>query len=396
MVRLATTFTLAALAAALLAGCNQQAESAKRAGPPPALVTATVVQPRTIEVGEQVVGSLESVVDPSLGAEVAGRVTKVHAFTGKKVARGELLAEIDPQDFEIQSRVDAAETARLQSLLEQQERVLERQQKLVAQGFISQNAVDDARTQRNALREQIAGAKARADQTRRSLGKARVVSPIDGEVEVQIVAAGDFVKVGDPMFRLVGMQRLHAHLPLPENADRIIKPGLRVRLSVPSGPGRELEAKIDEIRPTVGTANRALDAIVKFDNDGTFRGGGSVNAKIVIAVREQMLTVPEQSVVLRPAGKVVYVVTEQDGKLTAQQRIVETGIRQEGYYEVLKGLAPGDRVAVDGAGFLTHGAVVALPKPAAGKGVAEGKKAGSPGGDKGGEKSGGKSAAAKG
>lgn len=376
MVRLLSTMALAAVATALLSGCNREAESAKRAGPPPALVTATVVQPRTIEVGEQVVGSLEAVVDPSVGAEVAGRVTKVHAFTGKKVARGDLLAEIDPQDFEIQSRVDAAETARLESLLAQQERVVERQQKLVAQGFISQNALDDAVTQRAALREQILGAKARADQTRRSLGKARVVSPIDGEVEVQIVAAGDFVKVGDPMFKLVGTARLHAHLPLPENSDRVIKPGLRVRLSAPAEPGRALEAKIDEIRPTVGATNRALDAIVKFDNDGTFRGGGSVDAKIVLAVRENALTVPEQSVVLRPAGKVVFVVTEQDGRLTAQQRLVETGIRQDGYYEILKGLAPGERVAVDGAGFLTNGTLVALPKPAAAKGVAEGKKGG--------------------
>ncbi len=364
-----------AAACAALAGCGREAESSRRpAGPPPALITATVVQPRTIEVGEQVVGSLEAVVDPSLGAEVAGRVTRVHAFTGKKVAKGDLLAEIDPQDFEIQARADAADIARLESLLEQSQRMLERQQKLVAQGFISQNAVDDAVAQRNALREQIAGATARADQTRRNLGKARVSSPIDGEVEVQVVAAGDFVKVGDPMFKLVGTHRLHAHLPLPENTDRIIKPGLRVRLSVPAQPGRELEAKIDEIRPTVGAANRSLDAIVKFDNDGTFRGGGSVNAKIVIAVREQALTVPEQSVVLRPAGKIVYVVAEQDGKLTAQQRLVETGIRQDGYYEVLKGLAPGERVAVDGAGFLTNGAVVALPKPAAAKGVAKGEK----------------------
>ena len=44
-------------------------------------------------------------------------------------------------------------------------------------------------------------------------------------------------------------------------------------------------------------------------------------------------------------------------------RAVETGARQDGYYEIVKGLAPGDRVAVDGAGFLTDNAVVALPKP---------------------------------
>jgi RND family efflux transporter MFP subunit len=348
----------------LVAGCGGDADSAKKAlGPPPALVSAIVVQARDLEIVENVVGSLENVVDPSLGAEVAGRVVRVHAFTGKKVARGELLAEIDPQDFEIQSRGDAAEIARLQSLLAQSERLVERQQKLVAQGFISQNAVDDAVAQRNALRESIAVAGARAEQTRRSLGKTRVVAPIDGEVEVQVVAAGDYVKVGDPLFKLVGTGRLHAHLPLPEASGPSLRPGLKVRLYAPSAPDKSVEAKIDEIRPTVGTQNRALDAIVKFDNDGSFRGGGSVNARIVLAVREKALTVPEQSVVLRPAGKVVYVLVEQEGKLVAQQRRVETGVRQDGYYEIVKGLAPGERVAVDGAGFLTNNAVVALPKP---------------------------------
>jgi RND family efflux transporter MFP subunit len=169
--------------------------------------------------------------------------------------------------------------------------------------------------------------------------------------------------VGDPLFKLVGTGRLHAHLPLPEASGPSIRPGLKVRLSAPSAPDKALEAKIDEIRPTVGAQNRALDAIVKFDNDGSFRGGGSVNARIVLAVREKALTIPEQSVVLRPAGKVVYVLAEQEGKLVAQQRLVETGVRQDGYYEIVKGLAPGDRVAVDGAGFLTNNAVVALPKP---------------------------------
>jgi len=71
--------------------------------------------------------------------------------------------------------------------------------------------------------------------------------------------------------------------------------------------------------------------------------------------------VPEESVVLRPAGAVVYAVRE--GR--AQQRVVETGLRQDGRQEIRKGIAAGDVVAVDGAAFLTEGAAVALPKPEA-------------------------------
>jgi membrane fusion protein (multidrug efflux system) len=346
-----------------LAGCGRDAESARKvAGPPAVLITVTKVEPRALEVYEEVVGTLENVIDPTIGAEVAGRVTRVLGFTGKKVKRGDALAEIDAVDFEIQGRADAAEIARLRTLLAQQERVVQRQLALVKQGFIAQNAADDAVAQRNALREQLAAALARAEASRRGMVKSRVVAPIDGEIETQIIAVGDYVKLGDPLFRLVGVQRMRARLPLPETAAARLKAGLRVQLVSPAALQHPVEARIDEIKPTVGIANRALEAIVNFQNVGAgLRGGGSVNARIVVATREGALMVPEESVVLRPAGKVVYAV--RAGR--AEQRLVETGLKQDGLYEILKGIAPGEVVAVDGAGFLTHGAAVTLPKPKA-------------------------------
>jgi len=362
----------AALGLALVAGCGGDAESAKRpAGPRAVLITAVSVQPRSLEVYEEVVGSVENIADPKISAEVAGRVTRVLGFTGKKVKQGDLLAEIDAQDFQIQSRGDTAEIKRLQALLANQERVVERQQKLVSQGFISQNALDEALAQRTVLREQLAAARVRAESTGRSLGKTRVVAPIDGEIETQVVATGDYVKVGDPLFALVGMSRLRAHLLFPESAANRIRPGLKVTLESPAAPGHTVETRIDDIKPTVNAGNRALDAIVRFDSDdGAFRGGGSVNARVVIEVKPDALMVPEQSVVLRPAGKVVYVVTE--GRVA--QRQVQTGLKQDGWQEIVKGLAAGEVIAADGAGFLSDGAAVTLPEagaPRAGKGKAK-------------------------
>jgi membrane fusion protein, multidrug efflux system len=335
----------------------RKAEKSAGKGPQAVLITAAVVQPRTLEVYEEVLGTIENVIDPTVGAEVAGRVTRVAGFAGKKVARGDVIAEIDAADFQIQARADQAEIGRLTGLLEQQERVVERNKKLVGQGFISQNAIDDAITQRNALRQQLAAARARADQTSRGLTKSRVVAPVDGEIETQVVAVGDFVKVGDPLFRMVGMQEMRVHLLLPEAAATRIKPGLKVVLSPPAAPEQLLEARIDEIKPTLGVNNRAIDAIVKISGAGAlFRGGGTVNARIVTASHDGALMVPEQSVVLRPAGKVVYAL---EGNV-ARQRIVETGMRQDGLQQILKGVAAGETVAADGAGFLTDGAAVTV------------------------------------
>ena len=357
----------AAVAAYLFSGdgrANQarKAERSKSGAARSVLIGTVVVQPRALEVYEEVVGSLENVMDPKIAAEVAGRVTRVLAFTGKKVKQGELLAEIDAQDFEIQSRGDTAEIKRLQALLANQERIVERQQKMVSQGFISQNALDEALAQRAVLREQLSAARARAESTGRSLGKTKVVAPIDGEIESQVVASGDYVKVGDPLFTVVGTQRMRAHLLFPENASNRIRPGLKVQLESPAAPGRPIDSTIVEIKPTVNAGNRALDAIVRFEtNDNAYRGGGSVNARVVLQTKPDALMVPEESVVLRPAGKVVYVVKE--GRVA--QRTVETGLKQEGLQEVLKGLSPGEVIATDGAGFLSDGAAVTLAKPRA-------------------------------
>ena len=326
----------AAIAAYLFSGdgrANQarKAATSKAGASRAVLIGTTVAQKHTLEIYEEVVGSLENAMDPKISAEVAGRVTRVLAFTGKKVKRGELLAEIDAQDFEIQSRGDTAEIKRLQALLANQERVVERQQKLVGQGFLSQNALDEALAQRAVLREQLSAARARAETTGRCLGQTKVVAPIDGEIEAPVVAQGDYGKV---------------------------------RLESPAAPGRSVETAIDEIKPTVNAGNRALDAIVRFESDdGGFRGGGSVNARVVVEVKQGALMIPEQSVVLRPAGKVVYVI--DNGRAT--QRIIETGMKQDGLQEVVKGLAPGEVIATDGAGFLSDGAAVTLADAAKGK-----------------------------
>lgn len=349
------------IALLLVAGCGQKAEQ-KKSGPPPALITATQVKSGAFEVTEDTLGTLEALVDPRLGAEVAGKVIQVLAFAGKKVSGGETLAVIDATDLGLQAQADQAEARRLEALLAQQEKLVDRQEALVSKGFISRNAADDARAQRAAIAEQLAAARARAGLGQRNLGKTRVVAPADGVVENQLVSAGDYVKVGDPLFQFVSNRKLRAHLPYPETAAARLKAGQTVRLTSPQAPGRVFEGRIADLRPALADGSRALTAVVDIDNqDGALRAGGTVNASVQLAAKEAALLVPEQSVVLRPAGKVVYAVV--DGK--AQQRVVQAGAKRGGLVEILAGLKEGETVALDGAGFLTNGAAVTIKEAAA-------------------------------
>ena len=189
------------------------------------LVTAAVVQPRTLEVYEDVVGTIENVIDPTVGAEVAGRVTRVTGFTGKKVAR----ARCSPRSTRRTSRSSRAATGRDRPA-HQPARAAGARGRAPARSWSARASSRRTRSttpiaQRNALRQQLAAARARADATGRSLTKSRVVAPVDGEIETQIVAVGDYVKLGDPLFKLVGVQEMRVHLLLPEAAATRIKPG---------------------------------------------------------------------------------------------------------------------------------------------------------------------------
>ncbi len=335
----------------LLTACGKPAEE-KKSGPPATLITVTQVTQGEFEVVEETLGTLEVLADPKVGAEVAGRVTQVLARTGKMVKTGEVLAVIDPGDVALQHRADDAEARRLEVLEE-------RQLALVAKGFLSKSAGENATAQRDVAR-------ARADISRRSLEKTQVRAPMDGVVEIQIVAPGDYVKLGDPLFQLVAPKKLRAHLPFPESAASRLKLGQAVRLTSPTAPGKIYESTIRDIRPGIVEGSRTLDVLVDIDNnDGALRGGGTVNATVSLAAKASALTVPEQSVVLRPAGKVVYVIVDENGQKKAQQKVIKAGAKRGGRVEVLEGLVGAETVALDGAGFLTNNTAVAIKEATA-------------------------------
>ena len=127
-----------------------------------------------------------AVKDPAIAAEVAGKVVKMLARAGQSVKKGQLLAQIDPTDTEYQAASDQGEIARLEALLVQQERMVARQTELLQKNFISKNALDDVTAQRDALKNQLASARAKAGLSRNNVGKTRVVAPFDGIIEVQI------------------------------------------------------------------------------------------------------------------------------------------------------------------------------------------------------------------
>ena len=166
---------------------------------------------------------------------------------------------------------------------------------------------------------------------------------------------GEFVREGDPIVQIVSSQRLRAHLPFPEHVGATLKPGLKVRLNTPTSE-KTVEAIIHELKPMITEGSRTVDVIADIVDAPGWQAGASVTGSVVLGTQPAAMMVPEQSLVLRPAGDVVYVM--RDNK--AYQAIVKTGMRQNGLVEITDGITENDVIVVDGAGFLTDKALVKL------------------------------------
>ncbi len=335
--RIVAAFFAAALL--LAGGCKKKEEAQAGKGPRAVPVIAAKAELRPVEIREESVGYIEGSEAPAISAEVSGRVLAVLADNGAPVRAGGVLARIDDGDLRL--RHEAALAAASNA-----EKNVARLKNLFAEKVIPENQLDDAQTQLTGLRSQLAAAA-------RDLKRAAVTSPLDGKVQSRLVAEGDYVNPGKPMFVIAGGGHMQIHLPFPESIANRFAAGQAVRLTTPMDPA-VMEGKISEIRPLIASGSRSVDVIVNRNNPGGWMPGASVTGSVLLDFRKAAVLVPSLCVVLRPAGEVVYVIEGDKARAVP----VQTGVRQDGMVEITSGLKGDETLAADGASYLTDGAAV--------------------------------------
>lgn len=346
---------LVLLAAVLLAACSEKKDAA--AGEPRRTpITVTQARKDRVEAVERSVGRLEATAAPALAAETSGRVVRLLVDGGSVVRKGQVLAELDGEPQRLAVASARANVDRLEALLGNQTRTVKRYQELRSKA-VSESMLEDAMSQQSARQAELADARARLAEAQYRLQRTQIRSPVDAVVERRLISVGDFVSPGMPVVTIVGKGSLRAVLPFPERLSGQLVPGQAVTLEQPARPDSRIEGTITEVRPMVGTNNRALEVLVQMPRGNDWPPGGTVSARVVIAARDGVV-VPTAAVVRRPTGEVVYVVSGDK----AAERKVTVGVRTSETAEILTGLDGTETVVLSGAGFLTDGALVAARK----------------------------------
>ena len=321
-------------------------------------ITVSTTTATTMNLNEEdsVMGMIYSRSSPDIAAEVSGRVISVIADIGDAVDKGQVLAQIDSEKYDLQLAQSKAEIARLSALLVNQELDLKRAEKLFKDNLVSEEMVDRTRAEFNALSEQINADNAQLRNSERLIEETEIKAPIKTKVAAKHIDIGDFVQNGMIVYELVDTKNLRVGLSFPEYQSLKLKKGLKVFLTTPTSIDENVETVIKEIKPNVNSNNRSITAIVDFDNPGSWVPGASTQARIILSTYQDALVLPQLAVVRRSVGDVVYLIQND----TAVEQQVDTGIEKDGLVHIKSGLKNGDIVALDGAGFLTNGTQIKI------------------------------------
>lgn len=349
-------------------GCSsttgEDPKKIEKVGKPPVAVEVFKVSASTVSEGIDVVGSLSAKFGTDVKSEYTGIVAEVYVTEWVRVAKGTPLARLDTREADLvlskaQMAVDVAKANLLQAEVaaNRANREYERLLKLKEAGLVTQQALDDGLTEKEAAAARIATARAqikaaeeevRYTQTRLSKGIIR--SPMDGVVSLRNVNVGDFVgEMGaKPMFRIVDNSILDLTVNVPSGEMGSVHVGQPLTFSTDALPGKTFSGKVKFINPAVNEADRSVKVVAEVQNvDEQLKGGLFAKGRIMTGTRAGVLKVPQTALLTWdvPAKKAEVFVVDGD---TARRQTVRTGNISGDRVEIPSGLTPGQQVITRG------------------------------------------------
>ena len=349
-------------------GCSATGEDKKpneKVGQrPPVAVEVTKVTAANITDGIEVIGTLSSKFGAEVKSEYTGIVAEVYVTEWVQVEKGTPLARLDTREGELvlkkaQTAVEIAKANLMQVEVaaNRANREYERALKLKEAGLITQQNLDDARTEREAAAVRISAAKAQiqaaeedVEHAQTRLSKAIIRSPRKGVISWRNVNAGDYVgEMGaKPMFRIVDNRVLELTVTVPSGEMGAVRMGQALTFSTDAIPGKTFTGKVMFINPTVNEADRSVRVVAEVENTPEqLKGGLFVKGQILTGKRTGVIKIPRIALLTWDVAATkaeIFVVNEN----VAHRRTVRTGNISGDQVEIISGLASGQQVITRG------------------------------------------------
>jgi RND family efflux transporter MFP subunit len=346
-------YLIAAFAIASLAACGDRSATTP-ARKPEALKTAAV-ELRDVELTISAEAVMEAVRQSTVSAQISGRIVELRFDVGDYVKKGDVIVRIDERSAARALEASEAQVLEAQAALANARAQYERSKQLLAQKFISQAALDQAEAAYKAAQARVSALVAGAGAAATERSFATVIAPYSGVVSARHVELGEMATPGRPLMTGFDPSTLRVVATVPQAQVAAIQAGGKAKIEIPS-LGRWVDVRSMTIVPQADP--RTHTSRIRLELPAEVRGvvpGVYARAHFVVGKAPRLL-VPRAAVLRRSEVTGVYVVDSEGRAHLRQVRLGTVG--DEAAVEVLAGLNPGERVALEPvkAGMASPGA----------------------------------------
>lgn len=331
---------------ALAVGHSIAAFAAADTAPPEVAVVKAAAQ--SVAVGFEYDGVVEPVKQSTVSAQAGGRIIKLAVAAGDRVRAGQLLVTIDDRESQTGLQRSQAQVAQAEAELRNAQANARRTRELQAQGFVSRAALDTADANLKAAQAARDQATAGERQSALAQGFTRVTAPYDGWVRETLVQSGDLAVPGKPLLTLYAPMPLRAvvHVPLSRGAAARAASQVEVRIGGGNGAGTWIKPVSREMLPVADAVAQTLEWRLELPPGPAAQLAPGQQVRVRFSGSEAVrMLVPATAVLRRGELTAVYVVSAQAGFVLKAVRLGAE--HSDAGVEVLAGLGPDDRVAVD-------------------------------------------------
>ena len=351
---------LVALLTLPLAGCDDSAEQDEKQPTPQVRVETLHLQP--LAISTELSGRILAPRTAEVRARVAGVVLKRVYREGSDVKQGDVLFLIDPAPFKAdhdsaRATLAKAEATRYQARLQEQ-----RYRQLVDDKAVSRQEYDNARAAFLQAHAAVAEAKAALERARLNLGYATVTAPISGRIGRALVTEGALVGQNEttPLATIQQLDPIHADVTQSTRELTALRRALRAGELQQAGDGQARATLIQDDGSAYPLPGKLLFSDISVDpstNQITLRSefpnpdldllpGSYVRVRLEQAVQPKGLSVPQRAILRDSAGVPKVLLVDAQSRISERQVVL--GNAQGDRWLVSDGLAPGERVVVEG------------------------------------------------
>ena len=341
----------------LLAACSKPAPAPE----PVRAVKIHTVGESGLQAGYEYSGEVRARVESRLGFRVAGKIIKRQAEVGQRVKAGQILAQLDPQDYRL-----AADGARAALLAATTNRDLaladfKRFQSLKEQNFISGAELERRESVLKASDAQVAQAQAALANSGNQVGYANLVSDVAGIVIAVDAEVGQVVTAGSPVVRIAQDGPRDVVFAVPEDKIASVAVGSVLKARRWSeGNTAELSGKIRELAASADPLTRTFQAKMSIDAAADLPLGATVyvfpgNALAGVSV----IKLPTSALMQNAQGATTVWLLDK-AAMTVNPSIVQVATADGNEAVIAAGLKPGDSVVSAGIHVLSPGLKVTI------------------------------------